>query len=200
MLVLAIDSCASSCGVGVWLDGSWLFRSKEEMSRGQDARLLPMIMEAMGGANKSFSDIDRIAVMRGPGSFTGVRVCLAAARGIGLTLGKPVLGVDRFSVYGNMYSDEKALLVAIESRRAEKFCKYYPSSGDAHEACMMTVEEIDRFLKSNPDVRMVGDMTAKEEDDLAACVEIAVRADISDPDFAPRPLYIRLPDVTISKA
>lgn len=199
MLILAIDSCASSCGVGVWFDGRWLSRLHEDMERGQDARLIPMIVDAMKAAQREFSDLDRVAVMRGPGSFTGVRVCLSAARGIGLASGKPVIGVDRFSIYNALHGGEGDVLVAIESKRLEKFCKFFPEDGASHDATMMTQEEIAEFLRKHSETKIVGDMLGAEGDALAVCAELAVKAFLEDSEFMPRPLYIRPPDVTVKK-
>ncbi|MDR3425787.1 MAG: tRNA (adenosine(37)-N6)-threonylcarbamoyltransferase complex dimerization subunit type 1 TsaB [Alphaproteobacteria bacterium] len=200
MLILTLDTCSSLCGAGVWQDGRWLSRAQERMERGQDARLMPLVFAAMQEARRDFADLDRVAVLRGPGSFTGVRVCLAAAIGIGLAAGKPVIGVDRFSVYKSLYATQgRNLLVVIESKRAELFCKFYPAQGTEQEACMMTSNEIDAFIAANPDTAIVGDFATPEADALFACAELAAQADPKDPAFHPRPLYLRAPDVTVAR-
>jgi len=159
MRILTLDSCGSSCGVGVWLDGRLLAFRLERMERGQDARLMPLVCEAMKGAACGFSDLDRIAVTRGPGSFTGTRVGLAAARGMGLASGKPVIGIDRFAIYKAMHGGGKNLLVVIDSKRAELFCKFFPAKGEAGEARMMTKEVIQAFLDEHRDTDVAGDCT-----------------------------------------
>ncbi len=199
MLILALDSCGASCGASVWQDGRVLAQAQERMQRGQDARLIPIIVAVMAQAGHNFSDLDKIAVTRGPGSFTGARVGLATARGIGLAANKPVIGIDRFSIYRLLCAvTDKNLLVVIESKRAELFCKFFPAEGAAQDACMMTEAEIQTFLTDHPDTVIAGDNATPEEDILAACARLAAEAEVHHPDFLPRPLYLRPPDVTVA--
>ena len=200
MRILVLESCGSSCSVGVFQDGRVLAHAQEKMQRGQDARLMPMIVAALAQAKCAFSDIDRIAVTRGPGSFTGVRVGLAAARGIGFATGKPVIGIDRFSIYKSLHPSAKNLLVVIDSKRAELFCKFFPQTGKAQDACMMTESEIREFTAAQTDTEIAGDIATPDDDVLAACAQLAVQADANNPDFLPRPLYLRAPDVTFASA
>ncbi len=199
MHILVIDSCSSSCGVGVFKDGKQLVRLHENMERGQDGRLMPMVVEALKKAECGFSDIDKIAVTRGPGSFTGVRVGLATARGIGIASGKPVVGIDRFAIYDSLHaSAEKNLLVVIDSKRAELFCKFYPAKGEAQDACMMTEKEIADFTAAHPNTEIAGDRATPEDDVLSACAALAANTDANNPDTLARPLYLRAPDVTFA--
>ncbi|HEU0117289.1 MAG TPA: hypothetical protein VFR09_01540, partial [Alphaproteobacteria bacterium] len=86
----------------------------------------------------------------------------------------------------------------IESRRKELFCKFYPANGAAHEANMLTPDEIAAFLKNNPDTTVVGDREQHSATEVVTCALLASRADVNNPEHLPRPLYIRPPDVTIS--
>src|ERR1700722_4210458 len=151
MLILSLDSAGSGCSACIWRDGQVVAAAAESMQRGQDRRLMPLILEVMKKANTEFEALDRITVTRGPGSFTGLRIGLAAARGIGLASGKPVIGIDRFSIYREQIKTDKNLLVVIESKRAELFCRFYPANGTAHEPQMLTKEEIAAFLSKNKD-------------------------------------------------
>jgi len=199
MLILALDSSSSFCAVGVWQDGQVVAQAREPMERGQDARLLPMIVDVMAQAGCGYPDLDKVAVMRGPGSFTGVRVGLAAARGLGLAAGKPVIGIDNFSIYQSLgASAGRNLLVVINSKRAELFCRYYPCGDAAHEACLMTQEEIQAFIAAHPDTDIVGDK--EEPEALAVCALLAASIEAGNPAFLPRPLYVRAPDVTFAAA
>jgi tRNA threonylcarbamoyladenosine biosynthesis protein TsaB len=201
MLILSIDCAGSGCGVCVWQDGNIRSEITERMERGQDQRLLPMVMQAMQQANVKFDDLDRIAVTRGPGSFTGLRIGLAAARGIGLASEKPVIGIDRFSIFHEQFkTTSQNIFVVINSRRAELYARYYPATGNAADPVMMTEEEIVDFLKNNPGTLAVGDtrtFCASKEPEHITCAARAARADISNTDFLPRPLYLRPPDVTL---
>jgi tRNA threonylcarbamoyladenosine biosynthesis protein TsaB len=199
MFILVIDSCGSSCGVGVFKDERLLARLQERMERGQDGCLMPMVEAVMKKAGVAYADIDKIAVTRGPGSFTGVRVGLAAARGIGIAAEKPVVGINRFSIYKSLHTTpSKNLLVVIESKRAELFCKFFPTKGAAFDASMMTEKEISEFVAAHPDTEIAGDIATPDDDILSACARLAASADAENPDHLPRPLYLRAPDVTFA--
>jgi tRNA threonylcarbamoyladenosine biosynthesis protein TsaB len=204
MLILSIDSAGAGCGVCVWRDDKVLVATEERMERGQDRRLMPMVMDVMQKTGFDFPALDRIAVTRGPGSFTGLRIGLAAARGIGLAAAKPVIGIDRFAIYrAQIAASEKNLLVVIDSKRAELFCRFYPASGASMEPNMMTPEGIVSFIVTNKNTIVAGDRPIAGVD-FYPCVEsevitasaLAAKAAPDRPDFLPRPLYIREPDVT----
>ena len=208
MLILAIDSAGNGCSAAVWQDGRVLAHKTEPMERGQDSRLMPLIQETMKDARISYAQLDRIAVTRGPGSFTGLRIGLAAARGIGLAAGKPVVGIDRFSICREkIKTTGKNLFIAINAKRPELFCKFYPASGTDDAPTMMTMEEISAFLAATPNTIGTGDASlsafanyqATEESDTATLAALASVADKSSPETLPRPLYIRAPDVTVKK-
>ncbi len=207
MLILGIDSAASACNACVWRDGKVLALAAEQMERGQDRRLMPMIVETIQQAGVDFPALDRIAVTRGPGSFTGLRIGLAAARGIGLAANKPVIGIDRFLVYREQFKTRPGnLLAIIDSKRQELFCRFYPANGQATEATMMMPDEIEKFLSENKNTVVAGDATLPSniailkpaENEIVTTAALAARAIPDHPDFLPRPLYIRPPDVTFA--
>jgi tRNA threonylcarbamoyladenosine biosynthesis protein TsaB len=98
MLILAIDTALNACSVAIVRDGECLASRVELMARGQAERLAPLVRDLVGEAGVSFSQFDRIAVTRGPGAFTGLRIGLAFARGLALALGKPCIGLSTLEV------------------------------------------------------------------------------------------------------
>jgi len=92
--VLALDTTLSQCAVAICEDGQMLALAAETMERGHAERIAPMADEVMRSAQRGFSTIDRIIVTTGPGSFTGLRIGLAFARGLAVALSKPCLGVS----------------------------------------------------------------------------------------------------------
>jgi tRNA threonylcarbamoyladenosine biosynthesis protein TsaB len=94
VIVLAIDTALAACSAALVRDGAALAVMSEPMERGHAERLAPLVDELMRSAGVAFDSVDRIAVTVGPGSFTGVRVGLSFARGLGLALGKPCVGVS----------------------------------------------------------------------------------------------------------
>ena len=93
MRILSIDTCLAACSVAV-LDGERVLAAiSEPMVRGHQERLASMAREAMAHAGLRFGDLERIGVTVGPGSFTGLRVGLAFAKGLSSALARPAVGV-----------------------------------------------------------------------------------------------------------
>lgn len=94
-LILGIDTCGTECGVAfVSSGGEVLAVRTEPMTRGHAEALGPLVAEMIGALGAVPSDLAAIGVTLGPGSFTGVRVWLSFARGIGLGLAVPVTGIS----------------------------------------------------------------------------------------------------------
>jgi tRNA threonylcarbamoyladenosine biosynthesis protein TsaB len=121
MLILAIDTALDACAAGV-LDteaDSLIARESLAMKRGHAEALMPMIARVMAQSGVSFSALDRIAVTTGPGSFTGLRVGLSAARGIALAAARPVVGVTTLTAYAAPVVSEHRehpVIAAIDAR------------------------------------------------------------------------------------
>ena len=130
--ILALDASSAACSVALVHGGRILAWREAPMDRGHAEALMPLVMEAMGEARLAFGDLAKIAVGVGPGSFTGIRIALAAARGIGLATRRPVVGIDSFNaVAAAIPPDEiagRSLLVVIESKRAELFGQYFDTA------------------------------------------------------------------------
>ena len=98
-----------------------------------------MLQEVMSAANVAFGDLDAIAVTRGPGGFTGVRIGLATARGLGLALGRPVVGLSNFEVLAALaltsgapaLRSGQSLIAAIEAKRAEIYVQEFRADAEA---------------------------------------------------------------------
>ncbi|MEO8669559.1 MAG: tRNA (adenosine(37)-N6)-threonylcarbamoyltransferase complex dimerization subunit type 1 TsaB [Bauldia sp.] len=125
-LVLALDCAISGLGVAVVRDGACLASLREE-GRDQAVRLLPAVASILRDAGVARRDLSLIAVTIGPGSFTGVRIGLAAARGLAIGLGIPLAGVSTTSVLiaqaARLATLHKRFAVAaIDSRLGDWFC------------------------------------------------------------------------------
>ena len=123
MLILGLDTCLSSCSVAV-LDGERVVASSREvMARGHQERLAPMARQVMAQAGLAFDRLDRIAVTVGPGSFTGLRVGIAFAKGLALALDKPAVGIGTLEAL----AAEAAGLVfpAIDARRGQLYLQAF---------------------------------------------------------------------------
>src|SRR4051812_10145961 len=100
MRLLAIDTSLTACSAALYdTDFGLIAKQSQHMARGHAEALMPLIAGLMSTAKAKFSEIDRIAVTVGPGSFTGLRVGVAAARGIALAAKKPAVGVTTLAAF-----------------------------------------------------------------------------------------------------
>src|ERR1700694_5061493 len=99
MRVLAIDTALAACSAAVLDTGRAAIIASETrvMARGHAEAIMPLIARVMDQAEIEFAELDRIAVTTGPGSFTGLRVGISAARGIALAAAKPAIGLTTLS-------------------------------------------------------------------------------------------------------
>jgi tRNA threonylcarbamoyladenosine biosynthesis protein TsaB len=133
MRVLAIDTALAACAAAVLDTGRGIVASESQpMVRGHAEALIPLIARVMQQSDVTFAELDRIAVTTGPGSFTGVRVGLAAARGFGVATGVPVVGVSTLSVYAAPYlagNGKAAVVAAIDARHDHVFLQVFGPGG-----------------------------------------------------------------------
>ena len=94
---------------------------------GQGEALMSLIQEVFQRMKKSPKDLTHIGATVGPGSFTGVRIGLATARGLGLALDVPVFGVDNF--VATVYGLKKAVTVVLDSKRDDYFVQNFDKNG-----------------------------------------------------------------------
>ncbi|MFT3974648.1 MAG: tRNA (adenosine(37)-N6)-threonylcarbamoyltransferase complex dimerization subunit type 1 TsaB [Amaricoccus sp.] len=114
-LVLAFDTSAAHCAAALVRDGGVLVQRDEPMARGQAERLIPLLEELLAEAGHGWGDLDGLAVVTGPGNFTGQRLAVAAARGLALGLGIPAVGVTVFEALADGHAG--ALTVLLHDKR-----------------------------------------------------------------------------------
>ncbi|KZM50814.1 tRNA (adenosine(37)-N6)-threonylcarbamoyltransferase complex dimerization subunit type 1 TsaB [Labrenzia sp. OB1] len=215
MRVLAIDTALANCAAAV-LDngaGTACFEAcGEEIGRGHAERLMDMIGEVMAETSTAFNDLDRVVVTVGPGSFTGLRVGLAVARGFGLVLGKPVVGVTTLAAIAREAAPQDggaSVLVALTGKADEVYCQEFASSGTAAgEAGVRSLKDLAATLPEG--IRLAGSAADNVAEALAIPVErilsrsgfpgireVAELGLVADPaTSSPSPLYLRPPDAT----
>jgi tRNA threonylcarbamoyladenosine biosynthesis protein TsaB len=184
------------------------------MDRGHAEALMPLVMETMAQAGIGFADLAMIAVGVGPGSFTGIRIALAAARGMALAARRPVVGIDGFSAVAAQLDPAdlagRSLLVVIESKRSELFGQYFGS--DRLAIGTPLVLPPDGLLQRRPagPLLIAGDGAARlppAADIVRARATlrpdaraIAQLAQAGEHVLPARPLYLRAADVTLPRA
>jgi len=210
MLILALDTSMAACSVCVYdaRSGLVLGARHEFMDRGQAEALAPMVQETMVSAGVAFKDLARIAVTTGPGTFTGVRIGLAMARGLGVALGIPITGINSLAAIAcSETARDLPIVVAVDARANEIYFAAFNQSGHEITApAIVTLADAHKFMPSNP-VRILGtaaglllDKNNKHVRSDAGDLPIAanfVRLAASIPASAvpPEPLYLRPPDV-----
>ncbi len=134
MLILAIDTALDACAAAV-LDtraGVPIAQESQAMKRGHAEALMPLIARVMREAGIAFAALDRIAVTTGPGSFTGLRVGLSAARGIALAAGKPIVGLTTLTAYAAPIvstNSEAPVIAAIDARHDHVYLQVVRGDG-----------------------------------------------------------------------
>ncbi|ABD86039.1 tRNA (adenosine(37)-N6)-threonylcarbamoyltransferase complex dimerization subunit type 1 TsaB [Rhodopseudomonas palustris] len=149
MLILAIDTALDACAAGVLNTDSATMIAQQSlpMQRGHAEALVPLIARVMADAGISFEALDRIAVTTGPGSFTGLRVGLSAARGIALAADRPVVGLTTLAAFAAPLLGETAgdpILSAIDARHDQVY--YQVSGGDGTTLLRPRVAPIDQAI------------------------------------------------------
>jgi tRNA threonylcarbamoyladenosine biosynthesis protein TsaB len=129
MKILAFDCATGHLSVAVAIDGRIAARHDEPAARGQGERLLPAIAASMAAAGLDYAALERIAVTVGPGHFTGLRVGLAAARGLRVATGLPVVGITTLAALAHATAPaeraDRPVLAAVDSKRAERYFQLF---------------------------------------------------------------------------
>jgi tRNA threonylcarbamoyladenosine biosynthesis protein TsaB len=136
MLILAIDTALDACAAAV-LDaeaGQLIAQESLAMKRGHAEALMPLIGRVIAASGIAFTDLDRVAVTTGPGSFTGLRVGLSAARGIALAANIPAVGVTTLAAYAApivSQNGEHPVVSAIDARHDHVYLQVVSGNGGA---------------------------------------------------------------------
>jgi len=132
-LILGLETSADVCAAALVADGEVLGVSRLDMIRGHAEALVPMVQEIANAAGVELAALDLIGVTRGPGSFTGVRTGMAAARGFAIAADAPAIGVS--SLHAVAYravrdvTDTGPVLCILDTRRADYFAQTFDDAG-----------------------------------------------------------------------
>ncbi len=206
MIVLAIDTCLSACSVAVVEHDRMLASASEPMTRGHQERLAPLARDVMRAAGLGFASIDRIGVTVGPGSFTGLRVGLAFAKGLALALGRPCVGVGALEALAGALASDGLRAAVIDAGRGRVFLQIFD-----REAAIVAPDSLEITTAAARLAELVqgGDLTmtgpgaallsaaaphASLVDQPAPSPLVIARLAARAPVAPPRPLYLRAPD------
>jgi tRNA threonylcarbamoyladenosine biosynthesis protein TsaB len=222
MNMLAIDTCFGAVSAAVCrveaVGLHELAEVYEVRATGHAERLMPIIEETLTRSGVGLRDIARLAVSVGPGSFTGVRVGVAAARALSLATGKPVVGVTSLSAMAHEARQQlgdaargRLLIAAVDARGGMVYVQLFEDSGAAGVPALLRPAEAAAMVGRRQAV-IVGSgavTVANSVADASGQVEVAL-VDLQPRaravaalavDLAPtgpvRPLYLRLPDARL---
>jgi tRNA threonylcarbamoyladenosine biosynthesis protein TsaB len=214
--VLAIDTALGACAAAVYDAGlgETLAAQSIEMERGHAEEIVPMVERVMLDSRIDFEDLDRVVTTVGPGSFTGLRVGISAARGFGLACGKPVVGVSTLDALAAPYvtdTETVPIVAAIDARHGNLYLQMLGAGGrKLVSPRIMHISEAIRSVAIGL-VRIIGSganliagqwptptipapllVDARPAPDIVWVARLGAKA---DPAASPaRPLYLRSPD------
>lgn len=211
MIVLAIDTAGVDCSAAVY-DGSSgrvLGAVTEMIGKGHAERLMAVIDRALAEAGRSLDDIDRIAVVIGPGSFTGIRVGVSAARGLALALAVEAVGVTTLEILAAAYRDQhpgRSVMAAMDAKRNEIYAQVFsPDGGPLGEPSALSPDAAVALARSRG-AAVAGSGLAVMEGAASGSgggdrfdIAVLARLGAAKPAGAgrPTPLYLRGPDAKI---
>ncbi len=204
MIVLALDTSLEACSVAIADQGRVLAERSEPMPRGHQERLAPLVAELMAEAGIGFEKLDRIGVTVGPGSFTGLRVGLAFAKGLGFARAIPVVGIGTLEALAAGAVGPVAAV--IDARRDQVYVQGFRDGVAATSPEALGVQDAaDMLIKLDPLV-LIGSGAAlltpwfpkarldpRAGADPATLAALAAAAALTPA----KPLYLRAPDAKL---
>ena len=203
MLVLGVNTVADVCEAAL-VDGARVVAHvSEPMTQGHDARLAPVVDQVMRAAGVQFVELDRVAVIVGPGSFTGVRVGVAFARALGMTLSAPTIGVSSLEALDDLPLEGRVLGVLAAKRRPPHRTwwgqelangRAAGEAGELDEAGIAALAAgVDAICGDADDLPVTAARIVPARPSAIAAAQFAAR--LAAGDFpAARPIYVREPD------
>lgn len=198
MRILALNTASSACDLALAEDGLITGCLREDMARGQDARLADAVRELLASGGLVPGDLDRLAVVCGPGSFTGVRIGVAFARALALTLGIDCVGVTSLEA-ASPCERTSPHRVALIARKRPPDISFWTQDicgletlGPAQERPIEEVSGDLPLLSDRPD------LLAGAQPCSPSAATTALRARHLSPETSPaRPVYVREPDAAL---
>lgn len=226
MMTLGLDTTGPAASVALWqgpTDGGAVLGSiSQTMARGHAEAVMPLVRtlvgDVIGTGADGFSQINRIAAMSGPGSFTGVRIAIAAARGLALAIGCPVVAVTAFEAVARLHTENQTrfapFAIAFDARRGQVYLQCFNSDGsglsepgavDLGVVAEVVPDGVECVLGSGAgliaEILRAGGrrIVVEAAPDRNAVIVARLGAD-REAGVPPLPLYLRRPDAKPQKA
>jgi tRNA threonylcarbamoyladenosine biosynthesis protein TsaB len=206
--ILSVDTALGACSVAV-LDGDKILAHQfVEMARGHAEALAPMVQDVMARAGLEFSQLDRLAVTTGPGTFTGQRVGLAFMRGLRVALKKPLTGINTLEAMAAATAAPRAAAIH-DAKRDEAYLLLWENGETVLEPVVMPFAEAVEKIRGFGACTLAGTGAATAAASLGAAFSLSpiyqpdavwvarLALQRPAPDAAPGPLYLRAPDAKL---
>jgi tRNA threonylcarbamoyladenosine biosynthesis protein TsaB len=212
VIVLALDTCLGACSAALAEDGQILAWRSEAMVRGHQERLALMVGDVMAEAATPFAAVDLVGVTIGPGSFTGLRVGLAFAKGLALALDRPCVGVGTLEALAAGLAGEGPRASVIDAGRGRVYLQLFEGAAPLTSPDIVEVEAAlalvaegfpwGELTLTGPGAALLigalprAELGAVDAPDPRVVARLARLA----PAAPPRPLYLRPPDAKLPAA
>jgi tRNA threonylcarbamoyladenosine biosynthesis protein TsaB len=195
VILLAIDTAANLCAASVQDAGGERGRAVLDLGKGHAEHLMGVIEAALKEARTAYGELDAIAVSVGPGSFTGVRVGVATARGLALALKIPAVGVTTLEAIAEerrIAGPDRPIIARIDAGRGQAYVAGFASDGTTYlDPVALATDEAEALIRGAGAETLVADGKTA---DIRVYAGIAMRRLIRDPEAPsppPKPLYLR---------
>ena len=146
-MLLAIDTCGTDCSAALYdvHKDQFLFSRSDSIGRGHSEHLLDMITHELTATRCDWHDIRCVSVVRGPGSFTGLRVGLSVARALSLSLDIPCLGISVFDALNYSFGLGESLTCVLDGRRRQFWVQSFFADGTHTDPIGIDIDSVLEF-------------------------------------------------------
>jgi len=203
-VILGFDTSAAHCAAALLCGEKIVAARRIEMARGQAEELMPLLENLLTEAGLGWRDLDRLGVGIGPGNFTGIRIAVAAARGLALGLGIPAIGVSNFELMA--HCEAGAILASLPAPRDTVYLQLLENGQPVGAAHQTSADRPSADFVLPSETRIVGHqadslgLALGRPFEMRALTEIAPRiariaaARPGETAARPAPLYVRPAD------
>nr|WP_325249155.1 tRNA (adenosine(37)-N6)-threonylcarbamoyltransferase complex dimerization subunit type 1 TsaB [Amylibacter sp.] len=195
-LILAFDTAAAHCAAVLFQGDTVLSTAIEPMSKGQAEQLFPILDRVLAEAGKDWPDLTAIAVGIGPGNFTGIRISVAAARGLALSLKIPAIGISRLEAIA--YGTKAKQVSVVDARQNRMYHQHFDAGLPQTDVALSEIADVptDQSFVSDAPIELPR-LTQITPERLLQNMAILASQRLESAQPRPAPLYVRAPDAAL---
>nr|WP_323776604.1 tRNA (adenosine(37)-N6)-threonylcarbamoyltransferase complex dimerization subunit type 1 TsaB [Amylibacter sp.] len=195
-LILAFDTAAAHCAAVLFQGDTVLSCAIEPMHKGQAEQLFPILHRVLADAGHDWHNLSAIAVGIGPGNFTGIRISVAAARGLSLSLGLPAIGISRLEAIA--YGTESKQIAVVDARQNRMYHQRFDAGTPQTDVALSDVADFPTDLPFVSDAPIdLPRLTQITPEHLLQNMAILASQRFGTDQPRPAPLYVRAPDAAL---